>query len=632
MNTYDVELPDGTVVEGIPEGTTQAELVRRLQRAGIDTSWYQPERRTLDDRMAERTQLEEQAGTLRAQESALERRIANAVQRQWMNATGGVLRPGYDVIQEAVAWATENAPSEATEQLQDLKAQRAQLEASLERLGVGSTGQRIGSVAGALLGGGLGSLASPILGTIGGSAAGAAAGSYLGSKWDIANAEDVTAEEAEQLIYDRVVEDVLTDAAGSLLFVVGGKLLKVTGATQGLKKFAQRFIDGPAGRAGDLAELAEERAKQLAKVKAEEEAAEEAARVVPRYVTPGEEGYRANRLEDLPIIGSGRKVAEDLASEINQRTTNERAARALGLKHDTQITRELLEEIREEAGKAYEAIRRIPGSVNLRNDRAFGKALMVARARYMAEGVPLDAVDKEVVNRITALSHMKDAAPHSILGMAKRLREKGRSFGYKGDREAAGVMRDLADSLDDLLERSLQARNDPSIANSVQDYIKARRTIARTYTIEDALRGSDVDARVLGRRLAGRKLPTKDNDDLVAAAKFAQDNARAARPNIDGSPGGNMLSDALLATGGSLVSGSPAGAAAPFFRRYAGVALLRGLYEAASQAGDREAMKHAARARALVLSGALTGAKLAMFKESLRALRNSGYDVSGIEE
>lgn len=36
----DVELPNGTVITDVPEGTTQTELVRRLSASGHDTSWY----------------------------------------------------------------------------------------------------------------------------------------------------------------------------------------------------------------------------------------------------------------------------------------------------------------------------------------------------------------------------------------------------------------------------------------------------------------------------------------------------------------------------------------------------------------------------------------------------------------
>ncbi len=40
----DVQLPDGTVIQGVPDGTSKAELVAKLQRNGYDTSWYKSEK------------------------------------------------------------------------------------------------------------------------------------------------------------------------------------------------------------------------------------------------------------------------------------------------------------------------------------------------------------------------------------------------------------------------------------------------------------------------------------------------------------------------------------------------------------------------------------------------------------
>ena len=44
MATYNVTLPNGVVLKGIPEGMTKEELVKKLERNGMDTSWYKPER------------------------------------------------------------------------------------------------------------------------------------------------------------------------------------------------------------------------------------------------------------------------------------------------------------------------------------------------------------------------------------------------------------------------------------------------------------------------------------------------------------------------------------------------------------------------------------------------------------
>jgi hypothetical protein len=157
-----------------------------------------PAPRTLEDRQAERTALEQRA----------------------------------DRIQELIQQLEEQGQDEAV--IAPLRQELRNLRVQAKRTGVGSTGRNIGAtvggVLGALGGGALGSLAGPV-GTVGGgiagSAAGVAAGTALGTKLDLALAEPVTADEASQLLRDRVVEDVAWDVAGNALFLVGGKVLKV---------------------------------------------------------------------------------------------------------------------------------------------------------------------------------------------------------------------------------------------------------------------------------------------------------------------------------------------------------------------------------------------------------------------
>lgn len=47
----DVRLPDGSVIRGVPDGTSKADLVAKLQRNGYDTSWYQPDEKSYASRV-----------------------------------------------------------------------------------------------------------------------------------------------------------------------------------------------------------------------------------------------------------------------------------------------------------------------------------------------------------------------------------------------------------------------------------------------------------------------------------------------------------------------------------------------------------------------------------------------------
>src|SRR5205814_5156965 len=123
---------------------------------------------------------------------------------------------------------------------------------------------------------------------------------------DLAGAEDVTESEATKLLRDRAIEDVVIDAAGSLVFFGGGKLLKVTGASGALKRLAQRYLT-------------------------DEAAAPVAAQATRRYIKPGDEGIGARVLESFPVVGAGKQVSEQAASRVNSQTTHELVARDLGL-------------------------------------------------------------------------------------------------------------------------------------------------------------------------------------------------------------------------------------------------------------------------------------------------------------
>lgn len=181
-----------------------------------------PAPRTLEDRQAERTALEQRA----------------------------------DRIQELIQQLEEQGQDETV--IAPLRQELRNLHAQAKRTGVGSTGRNVGAtiggVLGALGGGAAGSLAGPVgivAGGVAGSAAGTAAGSALGTKWwDLAQAEPVTADEASQLLRDHVVEDVVWDVAGNALFFVGGKALKVALNPEIRRRLMTEVADLARGKVG----------------------------------------------------------------------------------------------------------------------------------------------------------------------------------------------------------------------------------------------------------------------------------------------------------------------------------------------------------------------------------------------
>jgi len=585
-----------------------------------------PARRTLDERMTLRGQYEQEEDELFRSQNRLERDMAKRAFTAWMQATGGRLNPGETHDQSVAAWAAKNLPEFAddAENLEGIRTRRTQLQSQSERLGIGQKGRIIGSTAGGLLGavggGALASLAplpgvATVAGAVAGSAAGSGLGSWLGSQFDVANAQDVTEAEASKLLRDRALDDVATDAAGSLLFFGGGKILKVTGASKALKDAAARFF----ADAGETA-AAKPRLKWAA-TEAVESAAQRPAnsgRVTDsgRYVVPGQEGFTARVLEAFP---AGKHVSEKSASRTNQRITNDLVAQDLGLPAGTSITQETLAAVREKAGKAYAAVKALPGKIQA--DDSYKAALAEMRSEIEVTDFPDLDIGKATLNRIKSLD-VAEMSPKGLIQAAKKLRGEANALAAKGEREAASAHRALAEELDDLLERSVPDQK------LVADLRAARERIAKSYDAERALTApGEVDARKLGSLLKKRPLTGR----MRQAAEFGASNRQFAQtPSQFGLDQGNLLADLVTAgvAGGAGYAGDPVlgigGALGGYFGRRGGIAALRGIYNRASRQGNKEAARHAARLMALQ-QGAMTGAKAQLAKESAEALYRAGY-------
>jgi hypothetical protein len=602
-----------------------------------------PARRTLDERHTLRGQYEQEEDELFRSQNRLERDMAKRAFTAWMQATGGRLNPGETHDQSVAAWAAKNLPefSDDAANLEGIRTRRTQLQEQSSKLGVGQTGRIIGStiggVAGAIGGGALGSFASPagtVGGAIAGSAGGAGLGSYLGSQWDLAQAEDVTEAEASKLMRERVIEDVALDAAGSLIFFGGGKILKVTGASKALKDAATRFFAdagetaaAPVAKprvkwsqpATEAAESAPQPAAKAASARVAQPAAKAAsARVTDagRYVIPGQEGLTARVLEAFP---AGKHVSEKSASRTNQRITNDLVAQDLGLPAGTSITQETLSAVREKAGKAYAAVKALPGKI--RADDDYKRALAEMREEIeVPDFVDLD-IGKATLNRIRSLD-VAEMSPKGLIQAAKKLRGEANALAAKGEKEAASAHRALAEELDDLLERSVPDQK------LVADLRVARQRIAKSYDAERALTApGEVDARKLGSLLKKRPLTGR----MRQAAEFGATNRQFAQtPSQLGLDQGNLLADLMTAgvVGGAGYSGDPslgiAGALGGYFTRRGGIAALKAIYNRASRQGNKEAARHAARLMALQ-QGAMTGAKAQLVKESAEALYRAGF-------
>lgn len=220
---------------------------------------------------------------------------------------------------------------------------------------------------------------------------------------------------------------------------------------------------------------------------------------------------------------SGKLSTAQNASAANQAVTNAKAATAIGLPADTKITPDVLGQVREAAGQAYDAIG-ATGTVT--PGASYTKALDDIAAPYLkaAQGFP-SAKPSPVLELVDSLkSPAFDAA--SAVEKIKQLRSAADDAFRIGNTDIARASKSAANALEDALDQHLQQIGQPDLLQQFRD---ARSLIAKTYSVQSALNpvSGTVDARKLATQLAkGKPL----SGDLKDAASFAARFPKAAQP------------------------------------------------------------------------------------------------------
>jgi hypothetical protein len=219
---------------------------------------------------------------------------------------------------------------------------------------------------------------------------------------------------------------------------------------------------------------------------------------------------------------SGKITTAQNASARNQAITNAKAAAALGLPADAQLTPDILKGVRDQAGQAYQALG-ATGTVT--PGAAYVQKLDDIAAPFVkaAQAFP-NAKPSPVLDLVESLkSPAFDAA--AAVEKVKQLRTAADDAFRSGNTDVARASRSAAGALEDALETHLQTIGNPQLLQQFKD---ARQLIAKTYTVEKALNPASggVDARKLAGQLAkGKPL----SGDLKQAAEFAAQFPKAAQ-------------------------------------------------------------------------------------------------------
>lgn len=266
------------------------------------------------------------------------------------------------------------------------------------------------------------------------------------------------------------------------------------------------------------------------------------------------------------VEGLSGKIATQQAAAIkNQAVTNALAKAELGLADDAALTPATLKQIREQAGLAYRAV---SGAGRITTDMQYLDDL--AKLAQSVDDVAKDFPDADVgaSDKIRKLvdSLLRDQYDaKAATAYIKKLREQASgnlSWQNAADPEKKALgfaQRQAAEVLDDMVARHLDS---VGMTDAAENYAKARVLIAKTYSVENALKGGNVNAAKLAAQM-GKKKPLSGG--LATAARMA-DEFPAAMAIPKGSPVSAL--DALVGVGGPL-TGNPAFMAYPIGRAVA---------------------------------------------------------------
>lgn len=275
---------------------------------------------------------------------------------------------------------------------------------------------------------------------------------------------------------------------------------------------------------------------------------------------------------------AGKLSTAQKASNMNVGKIDELAKADVGLRPDDELTTAALGTIRKNAGKAYAAIEST-GIVTPGAQYSAAIDKLLAPFQRSAAGFP-NAKPGPVIADLDALKSPQFDASAAVAKISE-LRDLA-SAAYKGGSAQAGrAYKGAAKALEDALDDHLVTIGAPK--GMIDAYRGARELIAKTYSLEKAMEGSNVSAAKLATMLkAGKKL----SGNMEKLARFASDFPKAVQSTAKvGTIAGTSPLD--WAGAGIAALHNPAFAAGVFARPAARNMLLSRPYQAIATTPNR---------------------------------------------
>lgn len=300
-----------------------------------------------------------------------------------------------------------------------------------------------------------------------------------------------------------------------------------------------------------------------------QQAALQAGQKAGLVVPPSE--INPNQLNILESI-SGKAATRQGASQINASKLNDLTRQELGIPQGKQITDQVLADVRQTAGKAYQAVKDYGQPIVTNESYLTNVQSLAGDISQAAKEFP-DLVKNDGVETLIKSLSVPQMSAKSAVELSKLLRFKATS-NLKAfndpEKVALGMaQRKSASLIEDLMGQNLAEQGQGALATA---WNNARTLIAKTHDVEASLRpNGNVDPKVWAKLIEKRK-PLSGNLQTMGnfAAHFpnaVQDVTKAGSPNVSNLQA--MLSP-LFAGGGAMVAGGPGafiGGAIPFVTR-----------------------------------------------------------------
>jgi len=236
------------------------------------------------------------------------------------------------------------------------------------------------------------------------------------------------------------------------------------------------------------------------------------------------------------------------ASLFNQKVTNDLIKKDLGYPKDVPLSREGLGAIRSEAGRVYEKAKTVG---TFKTDKTFIGDISKISNQGSALAKEFPNMVKQDVAKLAKTFNKKQISSEALVEAVKQLRADS-SAGFRSQDPStlalAKANGKMASALESLMERSI-SKTHPELSPSLK---AARQKIAKTYTVEKALKGDNVDAVALGRDLdKGKPLSGVIRD----VAEFGQSFKGAAQVNVPQQTNFRPM-DLLTGVSGAAVTGN----------------------------------------------------------------------------